>query len=319
MKKSTCNIEKYKELNKKYKIIVFDWDGTAVHTRKDDIPELITALEELLKQGIFIVVVTGTNFENIDRQFSSHIKGLYKKNLFICTNRGSEVFGFDENSQSILLFRLNIDEKTNNLLDKIAEKTKKDIEIKANVWLDIIYDRLNRRKLDLIPEWANPLKSEIGKLILETEKKLTNAGFKEGIKGAFDLMKENARLLGLNNARITSDVKHIEVGVSDKSDSIKWILENIAAPINIQDKEILVIGDEFGTIAGFDGSDYKMVVKNHNDITYFSVGKEPDGLPQNENSEGISAGNGNQNKRVKHIGGGPECFLEIIKNQIKKV
>ncbi|HBG48561.1 MAG TPA: hypothetical protein DDW90_03455 [Cyanobacteria bacterium UBA9971] len=319
MKKSICDIEKYNELKKKYKIIVFDWDGTAVHNRNDDILELIIALEELLKQGVYIVVVTGTNFENIDRQFSSHIKEIHKKNLFICTNRGSEVFGFDENSRSVLLFRLNIDEDKNKLLDKIVEKTKKDIESKAAIRLEIIYDRLNRRKLDLIPEWENPLKLEIGKLIIETEKKLTNAGFKEGIKGAFDLMEKNASLLGLNNARITSDVKHLEVGVSDKSDSIKWILENIAAPKNIQDKEILIIGDEFGTIAGFDGSDYKMVVKNHNDIMYFSVGKEPDGLPKNENSEGISVRNSNQDKKIKHIGGGPECFLKIIKNQIKIV
>ena len=303
MKKSICDIEKYNELSKKYKIIIFDWDVTAVHTRNDDISKLIDALEELLKQGIFIVVVTGTNFENIDRQFSSHISGLYKKNLFICTNRGSEVFGFDENSQPVLIFRLNIDNETNKLLDKIAEKTKKNIESKTKIRLELIYNRLNRRKLDLIPEWGNPLKSEIDKLIVETEKKLKNAGFKEGIKGAFDLMENNARLLGLNDARVTSDVKHIEVGVSDKSDSIKWILENIAVPNKIQENEILVIGDEFGTIAGFAGSDFKMVVKNHNDITYFSVGKEPDGL----------------SSRIKHIGGGPECFLKIIKNQIKTV
>lgn len=303
MKKSTCGIEKYKELNKSYKIIAFDWDGTAVHTRQDDISELITVLDRLLEYGIFVVVVTGTNFENIDKQFSSHIKGLHKKNLFICTNRGSEVFSFDENSQPVLIFRKNIDEKTNKLLDKIAEKTKNDIETKAPIKLEIIYDRLNRRKLDLIPEWKNPLKSEIGKLIIETEKKLINAGFNKGIKGAFDLMGQNAHLLGLQDARITSDVKHIEVGVSDKSDSIKWILKNLANPNNILDEEILIIGDEFGSIAGFDGSDYKMVVKNHNDITYFSVGKEPNGLPS----------------KVEHLGGGPECFLKLVEKLLKNI
>lgn len=303
MKKSACNIEKYKELNKSYKIIAFDWDGTAVHTRNDNISELIDSLEKLLNKGVYIAVITGTNFENIDRQFSSHIKGLFKKNLFICTNRGSEVFGFDENSQPVNIFRLNINAETNKLLDKIAEKTKHDIEIKANIQLEIIYDRLNRRKLDLIPEWKNPLKSEIENLIFETEKKLKTAGLKEGIKGAFSLMEKNARLLGLKNARITSDVKHIEVGVSDKTDSIKWILENIANSNKISDKEILIIGDEFGSIAGFDGSDYKMVINSRKDITYFSVGKEPNGLPS----------------LIKHIGGGPECFLKIIEYQSKSV
>jgi len=300
MKKSACNLGKYPELNKKYKIIIFDWDGTAVHSRKDDIPELIAGLEALLKQGIYIAVITGTNFENIDKQFSSHIYGLHKKNLFIFTNRGSEVFSFGDDFKPFVLFRLNINEETNKLLDQIAEKTKNDIEAKAPVKLNIIYNRLNRRKLDLIPEWEDPLKSEIGKLAVETEKKLTNAGFKEGIKGAFDLMVNNATLLGLKNARITSDVKHLEVGVSDKTDSIKWILGNLAVPFNISDNEILIIGDEFGPVAGFDGSDYKMVIKDRKDIVYFSVGKEPNGVPV----------------MVKHIGGGPECFKKLIKKLI---
>lgn len=301
MNKPFCNTDKYKELNKPYKIIAFDWDGTAVHTRHEDISNRISVYESLLKQDTYIIVVTGTNFENIDKQFSSHVNGIYKKNLFICTNRGSEVFCFDENSEPVLNLRLNIDEKTNELLDKITEKTKKDIEEKAkNIKLNIIYNRLNRKKLDLIPEWENPLKSEIGKLIIETEKKLVSYGFKEGIKGAFHLMETNASLLGLKNARITSDVKHIEIGVSDKADSIKWVLDNIAAPEKIPDKNILILGDEFGPVAGFDGSDYKMVLKNHPDIVYFSVGKEPNGLPPN----------------VSHIGGGPECFYNILKKQI---
>jgi hydroxymethylpyrimidine pyrophosphatase-like HAD family hydrolase len=303
MKKKLCNIKKYKELNKSYKLIIFDWDGTAVHSRQDDISELIIAIEHLLKKRIYIVVVTGTNFENIDRQFSSHITGLYKQKLFICTNRGSEVFNFDEKSQPVLLYRHRINEKTNELLDKIAEKTKKDIETKALINLNIIYNRLNRRKLDLIPEWPNPLKSEINKLIIETEKKLKNSGFKAGIKEAFDLMKKNADVLGLKDARITSDVKHIEVGVSDKSDSIKWVLKNIASPEKIKDEEILILGDEFGTIAAFDGSDSKMIIENHNNIAYFSVGIEPNDLPFT----------------VKHIGGGPECFLKLINNLLKYV
>ncbi len=300
MKKQTCNIEKYPELKRQYKIIAFDWDGTVVNSRKDEIPELIAALEQLLEQGVCIAVITGTNFKNIDGQFSRHISGIHKKNLFILTNRGSEVYNFDENSQPVLLYGLKANGEENRLLDKIAEKTKHDIENKSeNIKLNLIYDRLNRRKLDLIPEWENPLKSEIGKLIVETEKKLKNHGFSEGIKGAFALMENNAQSLGLKNAKITSDVKHIEVGLSDKSDSVKWIMENIAKPNSIFDKEILILGDEFGSVAGFDGSDYKMVMENHKEITYFSVGKEPNDLPPG----------------VKHIGGGPRCFLEIIKNR----
>lgn len=301
MQEDSCNIDKYPELQRRYKIIVFDWDGTAVKTRKDDISSLISIFEQLIYQGIFIAVITGTNFNNVDSQFCKHIREKYKKNLFIFTNRGSEVYTFNENSEPVQVYLLKATEKENELLDKIAEKTKLDIEkISDNININIIYNRLNRRKLDLIPEWENPLKSEIDKLIVATNQKLKNKGFHEGIKGAFDLMKKNSQVLGLKNAKITSDVKHIEVGLSDKSDSVRWIMQYIAAPNSVSDQDILVLGDEFGTVAGFDGSDYKMVMNNHKDLTYFSVGKEPNGVPEG----------------VKLIGGGPDCFLKIIKRQI---
>ena len=49
MKKPACNIKKYPELSKVFKLIVFDWDGTAVHTRKDDISELINIFAKILE------------------------------------------------------------------------------------------------------------------------------------------------------------------------------------------------------------------------------------------------------------------------------
>jgi len=300
MKEKHCDIKKYTELNRQYKIIAFDWDGTAVKDRNEKIPELIKTLNILLQKKIYIAVITGTNFNNIDKQFCSYIKGKQKELLYILTNRGSEVYNFDENSNPKMIYRLIAGENENLLLDKAAEQAKRSIEKKSRgIKLNIIYDRLNRRKLDLIPEWENPKKSEIEKLINLTENKLKNCGFCGGIKEAYNIMQTSAVQAGLINPRITSDVKHIEVGLSDKSDSALWILENIAEPNNIADSEILVLGDEFGSISGFEGSDFKMIIKNRKNITYVSVGKEPNNAPEG----------------VMHISGGPECFLKIMQLQ----
>jgi len=80
MKNTFCNLTKYPELSKSYRIIAFDWDGTAVNSRNEDIPELIQELEKLMNQGVFIVIITGTNFENIDKQLGIHKKSF--KNFF---------------------------------------------------------------------------------------------------------------------------------------------------------------------------------------------------------------------------------------------
>lgn len=245
---------------------------------------------------IYIIVITGTNFDNINRQFSSLITGNHKQNLYICTNRGSEVYGFNKKSEPVLLYRFTATKKENHLLDKIVEKTGKEIKNISKVKLEIIYNRLNRRRLDLIPEWKDPQKDEIDKLLTETQNKLEKGGFSGGIRKAFKLMENTAKTSGLAKARITSDVKHLEVGLTDKSDSMQWIIDNIARKNNIPNNEILVDGDEFGKIGGFEGSDSKMILKNQSGITYFSVGIEPNGVPD----------------PVIYTGGGPKRFLEIL-------
>lgn len=282
-----------------YKIIAFDWDGTAVENRSVDARAVTDALEQLMKYGVRIVVITGTNFNNIDRQFASLIHGPHKKNLFICTDRGSEVHGFDDNSEPVVLFKRVATEEENKLLDRVAEAVKNYIESHSNVNIEIIYNRTNRRKIDLIPEWKDPQKSQIGELLKATESRLKDGGLAGGIKEAFDLSVNYADEFGLSGARITSDVKHIEVGLTDKSDSINWVINELSRKNNIPFTDTLVLGDEFGPIAGFEGSDFRMYLPDAPGITYVSVGKEPNGVPEG----------------VIHVGGGPSCFLQLMKEQ----
>lgn len=287
-------------LNKKFKIIAFDWDGTAVVNRQSDASIVTAKLEELLNLGVYIVVITGTNFNNIDRQFSSFINGKHKQNLFICTNRGSEVFGFNENSAPVILYKLEATEEEKELMDKVVIRLKEIMQEISIANVNIVFNRLNRRKFDLLPEWSDPPKSEIEELLRRVQQKLESKGFAGGIQKAFKTMQNLAKTSGLTKAKITSDVKHIEIGLTDKSDSILWVLENIARKNGISNEEILIGGDEFGPIAGFEGSDYKMVVREYPGITYFSVGVEPNGVPD----------------EVILLGGGPEKFIEVMETQI---
>ena len=285
--------------SKAYRIVVFDWDGTAVKNRAADARPAARALQNLLQLDVYVVLVTGTNYDNIERQFARHISGPCKRNLYVCTNRGSEVYGFDAHSELFLLYHREATDEENRALDRTAEAVKAEVEGGSGVAIDIIYNRLNRRKIDLIPEWPDPPKSQIGKLLKETEKRLRKGGYALGIKGAYEATERYSREMGLADARLTSDVKHVEVGLTDKSDSLRWILKEVAERRNIPYRDILVLGDEFGPIAGFEGSDFHMVLPGVEGITYVSVGKEPNGVPE----------------EVEHLGGGPDEFLRIVNNQ----
>ena len=46
-------------MNKKYKAIFFDWDGTAVTSRTAPVEDAVVAMKPLLQQGTKLVIVSG--------------------------------------------------------------------------------------------------------------------------------------------------------------------------------------------------------------------------------------------------------------------
>ncbi|HEY8459327.1 MAG TPA: hypothetical protein VIM99_03050, partial [Blastocatellia bacterium] len=278
-------------LDKAFRIIAFDWDGVAVENRAADARPLALRLEQLMKLDVRIVIITGTNFDNIDRQFCRLVTGAHKRNLYVLTNRGSEVFSFDEQSRPVLLFRREATERENKLLTLVAEGVRDWARERGGPEIAIVYDRLNRRKIDLIPEpeWADPPKSRIGALLEATERRLKDGGIRGGIRELYMLAERLARDYGLADAKITSDVKHIEVGLTDKGDAAAWVATALAPRIGARADDILIVGDEFGPIAGFEGSDFKMAIPELKGAVFASVGPEPNGVPRG----------------VIHLGGGP--------------
>ena len=288
-------------LQRPFSIIAFDWDGTAVENRSSDASAVRLLIEKLLSDGVLIVIITGTNFGNVDRQLTSAIVGPFKQNLYVSTNRGSEVFGFDCQSRPRLLWQRVATPRENRLLTEVSDAIRHDLEERTGLPIQVIYNRLNRRKIDLIPlpEWANPAKSEIGALRSAVESRLVRNGIPGGLGDVFALAVETARTAGLPEARITSDVKHIEVGLTDKSDAIDWLINALAGPRGIPPRDVLIVGDEFGPIGGFAGSDAKMLASAAADAVFVSVGPEPGGVPTS----------------VSHLGGGPARFRQLLNTQ----
>jgi hydroxymethylpyrimidine pyrophosphatase-like HAD family hydrolase len=295
-------LEGFTQLNRPYRIIAFDWDGTAVENRSADARPISLLIEKLLKLSVPIVVITGTNFNNINKQLSSLIMGPHKRRLYILTNRGSEVYGFAENSEPVLIYRRKASVAEDLLLTKVAQAVRDYSRYRGGPKIDIVYNRLNRRKVDMIPEpeWADPPKSRIGELLQATEHRLRNGGISGGIKQLFELAEKLSPEFGLESARLTSDVKFIEVGLTDKADSVRWVLGHLAQQVEARPEDILLAGDEFGPIAGFEGSDFRMVIPEAKGSVFVSVGPEPAGVPP----------------EVLHIGGGPARFERLLEEQI---
>nr|MBA3825591.1 hypothetical protein [Ktedonobacterales bacterium] len=287
-------------LDRPFRAIFFDWDGTAVVDRKEDASAFARVAEGLLRQGVWLAVVTGTNFGNINRQLGQVVAPGLRHHLLICTNRGSEVYGFDSTGEAVRRYLRVATSNENQKLDAVTAAVARELHETYGLPVEVIADRLNRRKVDLIPvaEWADPPKARIGELLQAVEGRLNAANVPGGLHGVIQLGERVAQAQGLD-ARVTSDVKNLEIGLTDKADAVAWLDRELLQPAGIPWHDVLIGGDEFGDIAGFPGSDSRLCAASA-DAPVVSVGVEPNGVPP-----GVVA-----------LGGGPARFRSLFARQV---
>jgi trehalose/maltose hydrolase-like predicted phosphorylase len=285
-------------LARRFDALVFDWDGTAVPGREADASAVRGAVEALGATGMHVAIVSGTHLGNVDGQLQARPVGPGR--LLLALNRGSELFEVDRDGPR-LLARRDATPEEDDALTRAAEKVVSRLAARG---LDarIVSQRLNRRKIDLIPlpEWADPPKAVIGELLRAVEARLTGAGF-SGIAEVVELAMRIAREEGLAAPKITSDAKHVEIGLTDKSDAARAVLDELWA-CGIAPPLVCFGGDEFGPLGALPGSDALMLVPEAAGATVVSVGVEPNGVPEG----------------VVHLRGGPAGFASLLADQLRR-
>ena len=170
----------------RYRLIAFDWDGTAVTSRAEQPAELGAAMETLLTTGVTLVVITGTNAKNVSGQIAPLLSVAARQRLFLMVNRGSEVYAYDTEGELERLWLRTATAAEEAALDRVANGVRDRLAAENGLEIGIIRDRLNRRKIDLIPtpEWADPPKQRIGELLAAVNERL--AGVPGGIGAVID-------------------------------------------------------------------------------------------------------------------------------------
>ena len=283
-----------RELERRFEAVIFDWDGTAVPDRTADASRLRSLVEQLCAEGVELAVVSGTGVENVDGQLAARPRGPGRLHLLL--NRGSEAFRVGRTGPERVHRRVASGQEEAQL-DRAAELAVKEFS-RLGLEVEIVSRRLNRRKLDLIPvpDWVDPPKARIAELLQAVEERLAASGI--GLAEAIELAEAAAGRAGLADARVTSDAKHLEIGLTDKSDSARWMLRDLWRR-GIGPGQVLIGGDEFGPLGAAAGSDAKLLVPEADRATAASVGVEPGGVPA----------------PVIALGGGPERFLDVLADQ----
>jgi trehalose/maltose hydrolase-like predicted phosphorylase len=285
-------------LDSTFAALVFDWDGTAVADRGADAGGLRELILDLCGAGVHVFIVSGTHVGNVDGQLAARPTG--PGSLFMCLNRGSEVFEVDTAGPR-LVYRYDAGSEENQALDRAAALCVAALADRGLV-TRVVSERLNRRKIDVIPlpEWADPPKARIDELLVAVTERLHDAEV-GSLGDAVDVAMASAERAGIGAPRVTSDVKHVEIGLTDKADSARWAAAWLADR-GITGNLVLVAGDEFGAVGGVAGSDSLMIVPELERAVFVSVGVEPTGAPA----------------PVHDLHGGPARFVEILRTQLQR-
>jgi trehalose/maltose hydrolase-like predicted phosphorylase len=285
-------------LARRFEGIVFDWDGTAVPDRRADASVIRATVERLCSEGMDIAIVSGTHVGNIDGQLHARPSGPGR--LLLALNRGSELFEVDGKGPRVIARRVataNEDEALTNAAEEVVVRLAE-----RGVDARIVSQRLNRRKIDLLPtrEWADPPKAIIDRVVTAVEQRLRAAGI-AGLEEATKIALAAAADVGLRECKVTTDAKHLEIGLTDKADSARAVFRELWRDGVCAD-QVVIAGDEFGPLGGLDGSDSMMLVEESTGATVLSVGVEPEGLPD----------------RVVPLPGGPAVFAAFLDDQITR-
>ncbi|HUZ09654.1 MAG TPA: glycosyl hydrolase family 65 protein [Acidimicrobiales bacterium] len=281
-----------------FEALVFDWEGTAVPDRRADAKAPRDRIEALCAAGVHVFVVSGTDVKSLHRQLAARPSG--RGRLHLCADLGSEVFEVTDAGPA-LAYRRTATEEEDRALDRAAATT---VERLGELGLEgaVVSGRLNRRRIGLPPDpaWARPERADPALVARAVSARLAPAGI-AGLAEVGAIAAEGARQAGLFDPRITSGVTHVEIGLTDKSDSAGWAASWLAER-GVTGGLVLIGGDELGPSAGVAGGDSLMMVEALARATVVSVGVEPGGVPDG----------------VVHLGGGPARLLQLLDAQLAR-
>lgn len=286
-----------------YKAIFFDWDGTAVKSRKEPVDSVVELMKKLLSKDVKMIIISGTTYDKIaDGKLHEYFTKQELGNLYLGLGRGAHNYSFKEGKP--LLHK--------EFLPSQEEKLK----IHGSVFLlhqhllreygldsDIVFTRPNYCKLDLM---VNHDRSD--NLFLqegETEMLqdiLHRHGIREGLIELMKLAEDFGKKNGIT-IKATTDAKYLEAGLTTKSDNVDYFVENVLKPENINMKECCFWGDEFIYLdKGIPGSDAYMITEKTRIAEFYDVSEIDAERPE----------------EVKRLGGGTMQFHLFLKQQFER-
>ena len=281
---------------KQYKAIFFDWDGTAVLSRKAPVEDAVNAMRPLLEKGVKLAIISGTTYENIaGGKLESYFTPKQLQNLYLGLGRGAYDYGFDEEGKPVVLKNRVPDAKGILAIHDACYRIHRVLLEQYGMNTDIVFGRPNYCKIDMMPD-----NNRGENLFLQEGEaaKLQRILSSHGIESIETLIKM-AESFGTKEMPLpaTTDAKYLEVGPTGKSDNTNALFDRFG----FDAEDCCFWGDEFiGVTDSVFGSDAGMLTEKTQNGDFFDV----------SNLQGVRP------KGVEQLGGGIQTFLAFLQGQL---
>lgn len=283
---------------KKYKAVFFDWDGTAVLSRKAPVDEAVSAMRPLLDRGIKLAIISGTTMENIaGGRLETYFTKKQLDHLYLGLGRGAYNYAFRNGQPYIFADRMP-NAGMMETIHRVAFEIHMELKKRYGLDTDIIFSRPNYCKIDIFVDSSRGEQMFMQENEMEALKiLLQNHDVNGGLNELMDLSREIGEKYGIS-VKPTCDAKYLEVGISSKSDNVDMILGKICKEAKICPQECAYWGDEFVALEEeIYGSDSFMYTDKTKEGDFFDVSDLPGVRPEG----------------IVRLGGGIHTFLEFLK------
>jgi hypothetical protein len=289
---------------RKYDVIFGDWDGTAVLSRTAPIDDIVSAMTPLLRRGTKLVVVSGTDIENVGGgKLASFFPAELRSGLYMGLARGARNYAFDGDGDIVELEGILPDRRKMSALHNVCFTFHEFLYNHYGLNTDIVFNRDNYCKIDLMPDMSrgNQLYFR-GQDIKRLNNRLADHGYTEGLRGLFSLAEVIGRHYKLT-LKPTTDAKYLELGFGTKADNVDMLYHHLETTRGRRAFDCCFWGDEYLKMdEGVYGSDAYMITDTTKDCDFFDV----------------SVADGERPPQVRCLGGGVRRFVSFLREQALK-
>jgi kojibiose phosphorylase len=293
-----------KALDRDFAVVAVDWAAATADpsdgTVGDDVARalgaaaLCSAIERLTALDVDVAVLAGDDVATVDGLLRA--RPAAEGRLFLLLSRGAEAYVVGPTGPRLLERRqASVDEAA--ALTAAAEALRAHLAA-AGAPTELVLAPADRRIVRLAEDGG---KDPARRARRDAAPRFGGGGL-PAVAGAAALARGLAKEAGLAQASVTASPTHVEIGLTDELDALRYLVRNLLQRRGRPPEELLALAASFGAAPGRTAPDPAVMIPELRRATVVSVGEKGGDLPP----------------RVHALGGGSAALLAVLEEQVAR-